>query len=292
MNNPQVTFPYGDVRNTFDGFSKLAELHATLDPYMFETIEIDFSHCTWFDANMSAPLGVVLARAIDELNTIKLCRIPGSIQTILAKNRFLESFGFQARPDTYGTTIQYQRFSASDERLFAAYLSQHLRGLPAMSDALSTRFKRNLFEIFVNASMHAESESGIFACGQFFPAKHKMDFSIADAGIGIRRKIIKELGLSMNSDRAIQWALQEGNTTRKGNVPGGLGLKLIREFITLNQGCIQIVSDRGFWEFSPEGETLTRFAKPFPGTVINIEINTADTSNYCLSSEAWRNQRA
>ena len=90
----------------------------------------------------------------------------------------------------------------------------------------------------------------------------------------------------MNSDKAIEWALQEGNTTRKGNVPGGLGLKLIREFITMNKGRIQIVSDRGYWEFSPQGETLTRIDTSFPGTVINIEINTADTSSYRLRSES------
>ena len=110
---------------------------------------------------------------------------------------------------------------------------------------------------------------------------------MADAGIGFRRKIYKELGLEfkMNSDKAIEWALQEGNTTRKGKVPGGLGLKLIKEFIALNKGRIQIVSDRGYWEFSPGGETLTRIGTPFPGTVINIEINTADTSSYRLRSE-------
>ena len=155
-----------------------------------------------------------------------------------------------------------------------------------MSEALSERFKNSILEIFVNAAMHSESKLGIFACGQYFPQQDRLDFCVADAGIGIRRKIYKELGLKMNSDKAIEWALQEGNTTRKGSVPGGLGLKLIREFIAMNKGRIQIVSDRGYWEFSPQGETLTRIDTPFPGTVINIEINTADTSSYRLRSEA------
>jgi hypothetical protein len=155
-----------------------------------------------------------------------------------------------------------------------------------MSEALSERFKNSILEIFVNAAMHSESKLGIFACGQYFPQQDRLDFCVADAGIGIRRKIHKELGLKMNSDKAIEWALQEGNTTRTGSVPGGLGLKLIREFIAMNKGRIQIVSDRGYWEFSPRGETLARIDTPFPGTVINIEINTADTSSYRLRSEA------
>ncbi len=277
----------GEIRSTQSGFSKLAALAADLDAYLFDTVEVDFSACTWFDANMSAPLGVVFAHAVDNLNTVKIKGLRPNVETILSKNRFLNGFGFPEREDTHGTTIPYRRFTVTDDRYFAAYLNKHLRGkdLPIMSVALSERFKNSILELFVNAAMHSESKLGIFSCGQFFPSKHRLDFCIADAGLGIRRKIYKELGLKMNSDKAIEWALQEGNTTRKGNVPGGLGLKLIREFIAMNKGRIQIVSDRGYWEYSPHGETLTRIDTPFPGTVINIEINTADHSSYRLRSE-------
>lgn len=287
MSSKPAKVSLGEIRSSQTGFARLAALAAALDAYVFETIEADFSYCTWFDANMSAPLGVVFGRAVEKFNTIKITGLRPSVETILSKNRFLTGFGFSSREDTHGTTIPYFRFDATDDRFFAAYLKQFLRGkdLPIMSDGLSERFKNSILEIFVNAAMHSESKLGIFACGQFFPTKHSLDFCVADAGIGIRRKIHKELGLKMNSDKAIEWALQEGNTTRKGNVPGGLGLKLIREFIALNKGRIQIVSDRGYWEFSPHGETLTRMDASFPGTVINIEINTADTSSYRLRSE-------
>ena len=67
--------------------------------------------------------------------------------------------------------------------------------------------------------------------------------------------------------------------------PRVLGLKLIRQVIAMNQGRIQIVSDRGNWKFSPAGETLARIDNSFPGTVISIEINTAVTSSYRLRSE-------
>ena len=284
----QVTI--GEIRSDQRGFASLAALAATLNNRLLDTIDVDFSACSWFDANMSAPLGAVLSHAVDELNTLKLGGLRPSVETILAKNDFLIGFGFPKRADIHGTTIPYRRFSATDDRYFAAYLNKHMRGkdLPIMSEALSQRFKNSILEIFVNAAMHADSKLGIFSCGQYFPQKHRLDFCVADAGIGIRRKIYKELGLKMNSDKAIKWALQEGHTTRKGSVPGGLGLKLIREFIAKNQGRIQIVSDRGYWEFSPAGETLARIDNAFPGTVINIEINTADTSSYRLRSELER----
>jgi hypothetical protein len=278
----------GDIGSSHQGFSRLAQLAVTLKSYLFENIEIDFSRCNWFDANMCAPLGVVLAQAIDNFNAIKLVGLSSKIQAILSKNRFLTGFGYPEMVDIHATTIPYRQLAVTDDRLFAEYLNQHMRGkdLPVMSAALSERFKNSILEIFVNAAIHSESKLGIFACGQYFPSKHRLDFCVADAGIGIRRKIYKELGLKLNSDKAIEWALQEGNTTRKGNVPGGLGLQLIREFISMNKGRIQIVSDRGYWEFNPHGETLSRIDTPFPGTVINIEINTADTDFYCLRSES------
>lgn len=278
----------GDVNSTKAGFACLADIYSVLSECSFDSIEVDFSACNWFDANMSAPLGVVFAHTLDNFNTIQPIGLRTSVEASLSKNCFLTEFGFQKQADTHGTTIPYRRFTASDARYFAEYLNQHMIGkdLPIMSEKLSERFKNSILEIFVNATMHSESKFGIFASGQYFPRKHRLDFCVADAGIGIRRKIFKELELKMNSDKAIDWALQEGHTTRKGSIPGGLGLKLIREFITMNKGRIQIVSDRGYWEFSPRGETLSRMDTSFPGTVINIEINTSDTSSYSLSSES------
>lgn len=288
MSNNSAKVSLGEIRSNKRGFTRLAALAADLNTHLLDTVDVDFSACTWFDANMSAPLGVVFAHAVDNLNDLKLRGLRQSVETILEKNRFLVGFGFPEQEDIHGTTIPYRRFSTTDDRYFAAYLNRHLRrkGLPIMSEALSERFKNSILEIFVNAAMHSESKLGIFACGQYFPQQDRLDFCVSDAGIGIRRKIHKELGLKMNSDKAIEWALQEGNTTKTGSVPGGLGLKLIREFIAMNKGRIQIVSDRGYWEFSPQGETLARIDTPFPGTVINIEINTADTSSYRLRSEA------
>lgn len=277
-----------NINSNRNGFSRIAELATLLAPYAFEDIEIDFSHCNWFDANMCAPLGAALAHATDNFNSINLTGLQSKTWAVLSKNHFLAGFGVPKIADTHGTTIPYRQFNTTDDRLFADYLNQHMRGkdIPVMSPALSERFKNNILEIFVNATIHSESKLGIFSCGQFFPAKHRLDFCIADTGVGMRRKIYKELGLLLNSDKAIEWALEEGNTTRKGNVPGGLGLKLIREFIALNKGRIQIVSDRGYWEFNSQGEAFDRIDHSFPGTIINIEINTADTDSYCLRSES------
>jgi hypothetical protein len=276
-----------DIRSTFEGFSRLADLAAETKDCVFDTVEIDFSATGWFDAHMCAPLGVVLTRIANELNTVQPVAFPPTVEAVLTKNRFLAGYGFPDLKDSYGTTIPYRRFKLDDERYFVAYLNRHLegKGIPRMSEGLGRHFKDSILELFMNSATHAESELGIFCCGQFYPTKQRLDFCVADAGIGFRRKIWKELKLKMNSDKAILWALKDGNTTKTGNVPGGLGLKLLLEFITLNGGRIQIISDRGYWEWQGGKETVRRLDLSFPGTTINIEINTADTASYGLSSE-------
>lgn len=282
-----MTIELPEIRSNFEGFASLTDFAAKTNECDFETVTVDFSNVAWFDANMSAPLGVLFTRLTEDLNSVRPVHVPARIQKILAKNLFLVGYGFPECEDDYGTTIPYRRFQPEDSRYFVSYLNKHLegKGIPMMTEGLGRRFKDSILEIFVNSAMHSESKFGIFACGQFFPAQQRLDFSVADAGIGIRRKIRKELGLVLNSDKAIQWALEEGNTTRKGAIPGGLGLKLLREFVALNGGCLQIVSDRGFWESRGGQESVQRFEHPFPGTVINLEINTADVNSYRLSSE-------
>jgi hypothetical protein len=49
--------------------------------------------------------------------------------------------------------------------------------------------------------------------------------------------------------------------------------------------CIQIVSDAGYWRREGKRTVMSLLLHPFPGTVVTIEINTADTNSYALSSE-------
>jgi hypothetical protein len=283
-----VALSLTELRSDKAGFDQLAALAQAIGACSFKIIELDFRSCHWFDANMCAPLGVVIAQGVNQFLEFRLVGLSNRVKTILSKNKFLEGFGFAEVEDVYQSTIPYKRFKVSEDRGFAEYLNLNVRGkgLPSMSEVLEMRFKNSILELFVNAAMHSDTQAGIFACGQYFPNKHLLDFCVADAGIGFRKKIFNVLGLKLNSDQAIAWALQEGHTTRQGNVPGGLGLQLIKEFITMNQGRIQIVSDRGYWELGPSGELLSRLSLPFPGTVINIEINTTDKKSYRLASES------
>lgn len=275
------------IRSDFDGFAQLTQLHAQVRDVRFETLELDMSGATWFDANMCAPFGAILYKTSRSLNTVKLENLTPDVKSILSKNGFLMNYGVAKSADVYKTTIEYKRFEAKDERYFAAYIEQHLvgKGMPKMSIGLQKKFRESIFEILSNAVIHAETKLGIFACGQHFPKGGRLDFSIADLGIGMKENIKKKRGLDLTPEAAIKWATEGNNTTKTGNIPGGLGLKLLRDFVTLNKGRIQIVSDAGYWELARGAVTTKRFEQPFPGTVVNLEIKTADRQSYCLQSE-------
>jgi len=270
------------------GFEALVRLKAETEDCVLDHINIDMSQSYWFDADMCAPLGAILYRIGHRLNTVQLQNIAPNVEKILSKNAFLSNYGRLTIPDTWGTTIPYQRFDVKDDRYFAAYIEGEFVNrdeMPKMSGGLLKKFRESVFEIFSNAVGHSGTELGIFSCGQFFPMRKRLDFAVADLGIGIRENVKENVGLDLAADAAIDWATRDRNTTKRGSIPGGLGLKLLREFIKLNNGRIQIVSDSGYWVFSNGSVERSRLPYTFPGTVVSIEINTSDTQSYVLSSE-------
>lgn len=277
-----------EIRHDQAGFESLIRLQMQAKDCIFDEIDIDMGATGWFDADMCAAFGAILYRLSEDLNIVKLTNIRSDVESILSKNGFLSHYGRKRLPDRWGTTIPYLRFDVKDDRYFARYIETELMcrsEMPDMSTGLLKKFRESIFEIFSNAVLHSRTELGIFSCGQFFPARNQLDFSVADLGIGIRRNVKENAGLDLSAERAIDWATQGRNTTKRGQIPGGLGLKLLTEFIDLNGGCIQIVSDAGYWR-RERGSTITAsLSNPFPGTVVSLEINTADTQSYALSSE-------
>lgn len=231
---------------------------------------------------MCAPLGAVMAGRRPTLQNLT-----PAIAAILQKNRFIT--GDTSRVDTYGTTIAFRQFDTSERDDFQRYIADHFRGkgLPRMSTALRREFRQSLFELFENAVAHSDTKLGIFACGQYFPNQSELHFCVADRGVGIPSRVRDFLKEPISAERAIGWAMEGQNTTRlvADGLPGGLGLKMIREFIGKNGGAIHVASDDGYWWDRGGGVVTRKLTAPFPGTAVDIEINTADTKSYALANE-------
>ncbi len=170
------------IESNQQGYERLAALAKDTKGLNASRLELDLSRVAFLEANMSAPLGAVLARVADRFNAIEVVNVPELVERILRKNGFLTHYGYQPIEDETSNAIPYRRLQRTDQGVFEDYLQQHLKGkgIPRMSEGMGKVFKKKIFEVFENAVIHSESEQGIFACGQFFPQKQKLDLTIAD----------------------------------------------------------------------------------------------------------------
>jgi hypothetical protein len=274
------------INNTFESFQSLIQLYKTHKDELFGDIHLEIYH--FFAANMSAALGAVLDKFTANLNDIHFDYLSPQIETILLKNDFLTYFGKQRSVDVNHTTIKFLKLNPTDGKYFKNYVIEeliegHITDLPQMSNGVKEKMVEAIYEIFVNAQIHSETEF-IYTCGQFFPTKNKIEFTIVDTGIGFREKINRRFGSNLRATQAIKWAVEEKKTTKEG-ISGGLGLAVLREFVILNKGKMQIISNEGFYQFNSDGETLNEFQGEFPGTIVNLQFRTDDNNNYSLKSE-------
>ncbi len=282
----QFEFPQ-DIKSNYNGYNILIDFYSKTNDLGFNEITLDFGNTDWFEANLTAILGAILSNVQDNLNDIKIEGLAKKFIDLFSRNHFLSHFGGLKILDYYETTIKYRKFKTTEEKLFKEYLDRELlskQAMPDMSVLLKKKINESIFEIFNNAVIHGNCQN-IFTCGQYYPNKNKLDFTIVDLGKTIRTNVNKYVNNDLSGEDAIKWAVTEGHTTKCGQIPGGLGLSLICEFLRKNSGRIQIISADGYWEQIKGIETGKSFSQTFPGTIVNLEFNLADQSHYCLSSE-------
>lgn len=270
---------FNSINNDYESYDKIIRFYHKHKNDFFTNIHL--SIYGWFGANMASPLGAILELFSDNINTIIFDGLSNSIETILKKNRFLSYYGREQIADVNHTTISFQKLSPKDGKYFKKYVYEELLNreeLPIMSDHVRDKIAEGIYEIFVNAQIHSETEN-IFTCGQFFPNKNKIEFTITDIGIGFRERIKRRFGTEISSGKAIQWAVRDRNTT-KLDKSGGIGLDYLKTFIDNNNGKLQIISYDGFYQFSGGEEIIENFELPFPGTVVNVEFRTDDNKLY------------
>ncbi len=262
----------------------MANIYQQVKPCQFETIQLDFQNTTWFDANMLAMLGAIMESAWT--NDFGIVNLRPKQEKIFKKTHY-SYFGGESLPDRYQTTVEYRKSKVSEIGSFEKYLEKKLLAhpeIPSMSALLRKKIKESILEIFNNAEMHGNCDF-VFSCGQYYPRKGRLDFTIVDIGDTIRKNVRDYLGCKVSGKKAIDWAVSERTTTRKGDIPGGLGFTLIRDFLCKNEGKIQIASADGYWyekKCNSSSEDLSDF---FGGTVVNLEFNVNDQCSYFLTSE-------
>lgn len=272
------------VANSSSTFEHLLATFKEISYLEQKSIIFDFKNTNWFDANLSAFLGAIFRYLLSKKNKVFIDNMSESISTILKKNNFLKTFSLEDAPDVYNTTVEFRVFKQENRTEFQSYIDENL--IPKISISMSEGFKSifssALDEIYQNARTHGES-ADITACGQWFPTRSIVKFTICDIGVTIPENVGR-LHPQYSPKEAINWATQYGTSTKPEGISGGVGLDYLKKFIRVNGGKLHIISGQGYWGY--DGNiTMKDLAGYFNGTVVNLEINLNDCKMYACESE-------
>ncbi|WP_051169816.1 hypothetical protein [Mesoflavibacter zeaxanthinifaciens] len=274
------------ISSEISGYNNLLNFYRELEYLENSMVIIDMRKTYWFEANLCAVLGAMIEFLKNRENSVQIVNVK-SPKDILTRNGFLKNYGFKHPEYTYNTEIEYRTFKENQSKSFSIYLDSEVlnnKDFPKVSPLLNKKINQSVCELFENARTHGLCEN-IHTCGQYYPNKSMMDFTIVDLGQTIKKNVNDFLNKSLDGAECIEWAMEENNTTKTGNVSGGLGLALISEFIKRNKGKIQIVSSDGYWEFRKGKVKKETLEFSFPGTIANLEFNFSDTKSYMLKEE-------
>lgn len=215
----------------------------------FEEIRIDFSDCPGAFADGMVPL----VAQVDKLRRDGLV-----VTVILPKNDYLERLFLNTNwahflsPDEYNfndaesfnNNYPLHRFSNSKEQasVVNGLLRIILKKLTLSRDMLQG-LEWSFNEITDNVLNHAQVGGGL-AQANWYPQSGKVQFVVADVGVGILASLREGFPNLKHDTEALEEAIKAG-TTRNSQIGQGNGLAGTLRIATLTGGVFSIASGRG-----------------------------------------------
>jgi hypothetical protein len=261
----------------------------------FQDVRFDFSHCWFLRPNAVAFLGG-LARLIEsrqgkvafDWSTLSS---KGAVMTNLRQNGFAGAFG-DSSPAWDGNSIPYREHRNLDMNGIMDYLTYNWigKGWVHVSERLRDAIAGRMWEIYCNAFEHSQTNIGVFSCGQHFKKQDELILSVVDFGLGIPARIRyffrnNPRAQGLRADACLRWAFARGTSTCTDDVPRGLGLDLLKEFVGINQGKLEVYSNEGYAVIDRDGERYENRDVSFNGTVVHITLR-CDERLYQFRDEA------
>lgn len=277
-------------------FQQLFNIWSQVNDY-FEEVRFDFSRCRFLRPNAVVFLGG-LARLIEsrlgsvvfDWSTLR----NNAVMTNLCQNGFAGTFGFPSS-GWDGNSIPYREDKTLDMNGIMDYLTYNWigKGWMHVSDRLRDAIAGKMWEIYNNAFEHSGTAIGVFSCGQHFWRRNDLILSVVDFGRGIpanvrtflRQHVDEELVSRVSGAACMKWAFERGNSTCMGGVARGLGLDLLKEFVRMNQGKLEVYSNEGYAIIDKDGERYENRDISFEGTVVHITLR-CDENLYRFSDES------
>lgn len=234
------------VRTDESGYDHLIDIYSEINslPDKERRITIDFENCHHFHANLSAALGSLLDLLSDRGFDLWITNLRPGVRKALFSNGFLGTIKDYETDKSKEKEefIRYERFAITESDRFKQYIQDELmrkQKFPKHTTKAGEYIHTGIYEIFANAITHGNC-GYVYCCGEYHPDKNppKLDMTIVDCGETIEKNVNeyfqnKGSQAIFPANKAIEWAIQEGNTTK--SITGGLGLAQLMEF--LSQTC-------------------------------------------------------
>lgn len=272
------------------GYSFISELYHSVSSQKDKDLIINFSKCQLADGNIAAALGAILDKLLKYGFSIKLSN-PSvkQVRKVFSRNHFFRAWEVKTQTEDRENYIDYKKFKSDDSTSFKTYIDNgliHKQKFPKHTDLAAGHIIESIYEIYANATMHGKTDF-VYSFGEYKEDSHILEMTIVDCGVTIPQNV--NTYMQSNNEQplsdcdAIKWAFEKGNTTK--DIPGGLGLAILKDFIKMNNGSIQMISGNGMIEI--HGDEVEHFLldMEFPGTIVNMKFNFDDNKNYFMTSE-------
>jgi len=260
-------------------------------------VDFDFSKCYFLRPNAVAFLGGI-ARMVESSGrkaTFNWDSLSSpAVRTNLSQNGFAGTFG---HPITgwEGNSIPYREDHSLDMNAIMDYLTYKWlgKGWILISERLRDAIAGRMWEIYNNAFEHSGSKIGVFSCGQHFKKKNELILTVIDFGRGIPENVKTFFGKyadagsvsKLSGAACLKWAFERGNSTITDIVARGLGLDLLKEFVRLNQGKLEVYSNDAYALINTEGDNFVKKDVSFDGTIMHLTLR-CDERLYSFKDEA------
>jgi len=268
------------LETNYIGLREILKFYDFAKNFRYTTVVLNIEESNNIDANLSCVILAIAHKLFDERKVKVFLEIDPKKQNVFFRNGLISHLQGQGNNNKYyderQSTISLKTFNKYEDDNYCDYLVKDFfshRGLSNLNRSIKENLKTHYLEIFNNVELHANTEFPVFTCGQYFPEKNVLKFSLIDLGDGFLRKIKDYTSGKISDDNsAIIWATEKTNSTKNREIygPGGTGLKALKKYCNENNGSLHICSGYGYVNMLA-GKTL-EYKLPIYlfGSLINI----------------------
>ncbi len=266
----------GDLRQ--DTRSCLVCVFQLINKSGYQDITLDFSKARYVDANLMLPLSSYTTYYQKNQIDFTLVEPAEPVLRRLFVNanwaHFIDPQKYSLNNRRHSNNLPALQFLDSDAQYDAVNRAMEIL-LETIKVQERTQLKAlewALNEITDNVLNHAESPIGGLVQIQSFPARNRVSFYVADAGLGIPSTLRKAIpSISSDSD-ALDRAIREGVTRNKATNQGN-GLYGTFKCCEESNGLFLILSNHAVLRYDAKGLSVKTDNVPFRGSFISATID-------------------